>query len=208
MLYLVVNQWRRTYLHCHPGYVFPGARGRWSAAAVVQASRTTAGQPRSAPCRPARASLLDPFGDYRVQPATQQAVDVCRRRFVGVDGRQTARVGHFVLSAAQSALETGDSFGFIGWPTNGAGCCRRQSCKPYGEMSKGSVFKPGRADSRLKFTIAGPLVGVFAVRLAFSAGCSDCGLTPMPWFAGGVGSQYAGCRNGVWWRCRKRAKPC
>ncbi len=63
-----------------------------------------------------RASLLDPFLQYRVrvfQQHSQLSVYVVADLSASMAGKLPA-LGDFVLSAAQSALQLGDSFGFIG----------------------------------------------------------------------------------------------
>lgn len=67
-----------------------------------------------------RASLLDPFQQYRVrvfQQHSQLTVYVIADLSASMVGKLPA-LGDFVLSAAQSALQLGDRFGFIGCGTN------------------------------------------------------------------------------------------
>lgn len=106
------------YRLAHPGYsVFPGAH---PGQAVGSGQLFKRHEPLVASPDPRRidlrASLLDPFHGYRVrvfQQHSKLAVYVVADLSASMRGKLAA-LADFVQSAAQSALETGDSFGFIG----------------------------------------------------------------------------------------------
>ena len=106
------------YRLAHPGYsVFPGAH---PGQVVGSGQLFKRHEPLLASPDPRRidlrASLLDPFLSYRVrvfQQHSKLAVYVIADLSASMRGKLAA-LADFVLSAAQSALETGDSFGFIG----------------------------------------------------------------------------------------------
>lgn len=106
------------YRLAHPGYsVYPGAH---PGQAVGSGQLFKRHEPLLASPDPRRidlrASLLDPFGGYRVRVFQQHskiAVYVLADLSASMH-EKLPTLADFVLSAAQSALETGDSFGFIG----------------------------------------------------------------------------------------------
>ncbi|MGY6277887.1 DUF58 domain-containing protein [Methylomonas sp. MgM2] len=110
------------YRLAHPGYsLFPGAHPGQMVGSGQLFKRH---EPLLASPDPRRidlrASLLDPFGDYRVrvfQQHSKLAMYAVADLSASMAGKMPA-VADFVLSAAQSALETGDSFGFIGCGPN------------------------------------------------------------------------------------------
>lgn len=110
------------YRLAHPGYsVFPGAHPGQMVGSGKLFKRH---EPLLASPDPRRidlrASLLDPFGDYRVrvfQQHSKLSMYVVADLSASMAGKLPA-LADFVLSAAQSALETGDSFGFIGCGPN------------------------------------------------------------------------------------------
>lgn len=106
------------YRLAHPGYsVFPGAHPGQMVGSGQLFKRH---EPLLASPDPRRidlrASLLDPFSSYRVRVFQQHSkltMTVIADLSASMAGKLPA-LCDFVLSAAQSALETGDSFGFIG----------------------------------------------------------------------------------------------
>ncbi|MDD2739545.1 MAG: MxaS protein [Methylomonas lenta] len=106
------------YRLAHPGYnVFPGAH---PAQMVGSGQLFKRHQPLLASPDPRRidlrASLLDPFQQYRVrvfQQHSKLSVYVIADLSASMTDKLPA-VGEFVLSAGQSALQIGDNFGFIG----------------------------------------------------------------------------------------------
>lgn len=144
------------YRLVHPGYsVFPGVHPGQMVGSGQLFKRH---EPLLASPDPRRidlrASLLDPFGDYRVrvfQQHSKLSMYVVADLSASMAGKLPA-LADFVLSAAQSALEAGDSFGFIGCGPN---LERRwllpasQSMQAVREMSQRiRIFQAqGRADS-------------------------------------------------------------
>lgn len=144
------------YRLAHPGYsVFPGAHPGQMVGSGQLFKRH---EPLLASPDPRRidlrASLLDPFGDYRVRVFQQHSkltMYVIADLSASMAGKLPA-LADFVLSAAQSALETGDSFGFIGC---GPGLDRRwllpagHAMQPIREMAvqMRDFQAQGRADS-------------------------------------------------------------
>lgn len=106
------------YRLAHPGYsVFPGAHPGQMVGSGHLFKRH---QPLLASPDPRRidlrASVLDPFQHYRVRVFQQHSkltVYVLVDLSASMHGQLPA-VSEFVLSAAQSAVQMGDSFGFIG----------------------------------------------------------------------------------------------
>lgn len=106
------------YRLAHPGYsVFPGAHPGQTVGGGQLFKRH---EPLLASPDPRRidlrASVLDPFQHYRVrvfQQHSKLAVYVIADLSASMRGKLPL-LADFVLSAAQSALECGDSFGFIG----------------------------------------------------------------------------------------------
>lgn len=106
------------YRLAHPDYcVFPGAH---PGQAIGSGQLFKRHEPLLASPDPRRidlrASMLDPFQQYRVrvfQQHSKLSVYVVADLSASMRGKQEA-LADFVLSAAQSALESGDSFGFIG----------------------------------------------------------------------------------------------
>ncbi len=110
------------YRLAHPGYsVFPGAHPGQMVGSGQLFKRH---EPLLASPDPRRidlrASVLDPFQQYRVRVFQQHSkltVYVIADLSASMLGKLPA-VADFVLSAAQSALHIGDSFGFIGCGQN------------------------------------------------------------------------------------------
>ena len=106
------------YRLAHPGYsVFPGAHPGQMVGSGQLFKRH---EPLLASPDPRRidlrASLLDPFNSYRVRVFQQHSkltVTVIADLSASMTGR-LPMLADFLLSAAQSALQLGDSFGFIG----------------------------------------------------------------------------------------------
>lgn len=144
------------YRLAHPGYsVFPGAHPGQTVGGGQLFKRH---EPLLASPDPRRidlrASALDPFQHYRVrvfQQHSKLAVYVIADLSGSMRGKMPL-LADFVLSAAQSALECGDSFGFIGC---GPSLDRRwllpasQTMQPVRELAKrlADFQAHGKADS-------------------------------------------------------------
>lgn len=110
------------YRLAHPGYsVFPGAHpGQIVGSGQLfkrHAPLLASPDPRRIDLR---ASLLDPFNSYRVR-VFQQHSKLTVTVIADLSASMTVRLpmlADFLLSAAQSALQLGDNFGFIGCGPN------------------------------------------------------------------------------------------
>ncbi len=106
------------YRLTHPGYsVFPGAHPGQMVGSGQLFKRHEPLLARPDPRRiDLRASLLDPFNSYRVR-VFQQHSKLTVTVIADLSASMSVRLpmlADFLLSAAQSALQLGDSFGFIG----------------------------------------------------------------------------------------------